>query len=782
MASGLVRRSFVMELSRYTQNAIKALSGAQECAKEFVHRFVGSEHLLMGILNCGDKTAELLNEYGIDRDSASPFVDSAVGERNVFTDSFGNTQAVKRILELALYEAKSQGAELIDTRHILLSIMRERDSMGARMIDSICTDPAALKAALSGNESEQFRYYEPDEEYREPVEARVKNVRSGSSPVLDEFSVDMTALAREGKLDPVIGRDNEITRVLQTLCRRSKNNAVLIGDPGVGKTAVAEGIAIRIAEGRVPQMLAGSRLISLDISSMVAGTKYRGEFEERLKSALDELKSDESIIVFIDEIHNIVGAGSGEGSLDAANIMKPALARGELRVIGATTVEEYRRFIEKDAALERRFTPILISEPDADQMKEILAGLKQRYEKHHGLIIDREAVDAAIDLSVRCITDRRLPDKAIDLIDEACARRSMDIGAKESYESAAEKGDYELAKKLRDSNRKADNELPHVSSRDIAQVVSEKTGIGIDLLLGSERFIGLEKKLSADIFGQDNAVKTVSAVLRRSAAGLSSRNKPFASFIIHGPKGTGKRSLVVHLAEEYAGCSVIRLNGNDFSDEMSAVRLIGAPAGYKDSEKGGLLTEFVKLHPVSVIMIASPEKLDHSAISVIADILENGCIEDGRGRQVSFRNAVIALIVDDRDRGGRVGFASSEPYRDLSERLFDMLPSSVITEADEIVPFERLGPDSAERIVRKLLDGVSDKAASKGIELAFDDKVVASIASSFSGNVSGIGRRISLLIEDPLSIAVLNGELVPGDSACFDDIDGKYIIRKVERQ
>ena len=741
-----------MELSRYTQNAIIALSGAQECAKDFGHRFVGSEHLLMGILNCGDKTAELLGEYGVDSDSAAPFVSSALGGRNVFTDSFGNTQAVKRILELALYEAKSSGAELIDTRHILLSIMREKDSVGNRIIDSLCTDTIALKAELSGNEIDQRRSYQPEEEFLEPIEAPVKSVRKGSSPVLDAYSVDMTALAREGKLDPVIGRDNEITRVLQTLCRRSKNNAVLIGDPGVGKSAVAEGIARRIAEGNVPPMLSDSRLISLDISSMVAGTKYRGEFEERLKTALDELKSDGSIIVFIDEIHNIVGAGSGEGSLDAANIMKPALARGELRVIGATTVEEYRKFIEKDAALERRFTPILISEPDDKQMKEILSGLKPRYERHHGLIIDQDALGAATELSVRYIADRRLPDKAIDLLDEACARKRMT----------------------------SKDDALHVTARDIAQVVSERTGLGVGLILGSERFVGLENRLSAEIFGQDKAIAAISSVLRRSAAGLSSRNKPFASFILTGPKGTGKRSLTVRLAEEYLGGSVVRLNGNDYADELSAVRLIGAPAGYKDSEKGGTLTEFIKLHPVSLVMITAPEKLDPSAVSVITEILENGSIDDGRGRRVSFLNAVFAIIFDDSDRIGRLGFASDDTATDSADKLSGKLPSSMISAVDEIIPFDRLDKASVSAVVEKLLGNVSAKAAAKEIRLSFDNYVISSIAEGFSGSVTGIARLISMLIEDPLSMAILNGSIAPGDRARFEFTDGKYVIRKVE--
>ena len=426
-----------MELSRYTENAINAMSGAQESARSFGHSFVGSEHLLMGIIKCGDNTAKTLVASGITEEAAAPYIDTVVGGgRNIFTDSFGNTQTVKRILELALYEAKSMNSELIDTKHILLSIMRERDSMGARIIDTLCNNKEELRSSLVSREPDD------DEEIVDsPIVSRrdtefVKPARSvkgrSATPVLDAYSRDLTALAKDGKLDPVIGRETEIARVLQTLCRRTKNNPVLIGDPGVGKSAIVEGIANRIANGTVPDALFGSRILSLDIGAMIAGTKYRGEFEERLKAVIDELTSDESTILFIDEIHTIVGAGAGEGSIDAANIMKPALARGELRAIGATTVDEYRRYIEKDSALERRFTPILVSEPTPEQTRTILFGLRPGYETHHGIKISDDAIDAAVELSVRFIADRQLPDKAIDLMDEACARLRLNSAEKEN--------------------------------------------------------------------------------------------------------------------------------------------------------------------------------------------------------------------------------------------------------------------------------------------------------------------------------------------------------------
>lgn len=768
-----------MELSRFTENAINALSGAQECAKEFGHRFVGSEHLLMGIIKCGDRTSDLLVKYGVDGEGASPFIDSVVGGgRSVFTDSFGNTQTAKKILELAFYEAKYAGSDLVGTEHILLAIMRERDSMGARIIDSLCTDKAALKASLTKTDrsSQEEPYYEEEAEIKP---ASYKMTQAGSTPILDAYSTDLTSLAFEGKLDPVIGRDSEISRVLQTLCRRTKNNAVLIGDPGVGKSAVAEGIALRIAEGSVPAMLSQSRLISLDVGSMIAGTKYRGEFEERLKTVLDELRNDSSIILFIDEIHTIVGAGSGEGSLDAANIMKPALARGELRVIGATTVEEYRSFIEKDAALERRFTPILISEPDADQTREILKGLKSRYEKHHGVTIGSEAIDAAIELSVRYIADRRLPDKAIDLIDESCARLRLDNDGNESIESAAAKGDYELARKLRDTLKSGETNDLMLTPRDVARVISERTGLSLDMILGTERFMGLEEQLGSSVFGQTEAIKTVSAALRRSAAGLNSSNKPFASFVMIGPRGTGKKTLIGRLSEIYSGGSVVRLNGADYADASSGDRLIGAPVGYKDSEKGGMLTEFAKLHPVSVIMITSPEKLHDSAVSVLSEILENGVIDDGRGRAVSFRNAIIAFSADCPEKTGRMGFASSDRHDDAISWIDGALPSSVLSNIDEVVVFDPLDDAALHSVVSKTIDSIASKAASKGVVLKCGGEVAASIASQFNANAYGVARKIALLIEDPLSKAVLSGKIASGDTAVLEYDNGEYLIRKV---
>ncbi|MCR5809177.1 MAG: ATP-dependent Clp protease ATP-binding subunit [Clostridiales bacterium] len=783
-----------MELSRYTDAAVNALSGAQEAARSFGHSFVGSEHLLMGIIKCGDKTAEKLAELGVTAEEAAPYIDTVVGGgRNIFTDSFGNTQTVKRILELSLYEAKSMGADLIGTEHILLSIMRERDSTGARIVETLCRDREALRAFLQGGSEKPYeepeRFEEPAESPKPAAPAPVqRNGLKSSTPILDTYCRNLSRLAALGRIDPVIGREAEINRVLQTLCRRTKNNPVLIGEPGVGKSAIAEGLAVRIAEGKVPESLEKKRILSLDLGAMIAGTRYRGEFEERLKTALEELSNDENTILFIDEIHTIVGAGSGEGSVDAANIMKPALARGELRVIGATTIDEYRTYIEKDAALERRFSPILVSEPTEEQTRTILEGLRPRYEEHHGVRISDEAISSAIELSIRYVADRRLPDKAIDLMDEACSRARL-IASEKSLEKrierAAEKGDFELAEKLRNELKQNPNkgETPCVSASDIAAVVSERTGMDVSADGGYERLNRLESKLKAEVFGQDEAIDEISAILRRSAAGLGDAARPFASLILAGPANTGKKTLIERLAETVFNSSVIRLNGGELADDSAVIRLVGAPSGYKDAEKGGRLTEFVRLHPVSVILVGSAELCSAKVLSLMTDILMNGRIEDGRGRTVSFRNCLIALCVDTDARNTSVGFANggTDTSKDVRKAAASVLPASVISFADAVIVFNKLDKNALSLIVKSKLNDLKARAFRKGVSLEFDEGVVCGIAAASAGDASNIARLISIHAEDAVSLAVLNREIKSGDSAEVLFENGNYIVRKVEK-
>jgi ATP-dependent Clp protease ATP-binding subunit ClpC len=778
-----------MEFDRYTESAIKALSGAQEAARSFGHSFVGSEHLLIGLIECGDRISNALISCGVTKENAAPYVDTVIGGgRNVFTDSFGNTLIVKRILELALYEAKSAGESLIGTGHILLSIMRERDSLGARIIDDLCTDRDKLRALILGIPDEEDGEETPNDTAEEkPVRLPQRRIASGKTPVLDSFSRDLTALAREGKLDPVIGREGEIARVIQILLRRTKNNPVLIGEPGVGKSAIAEGLALRLSEGSVPAPLLDSRILSLDLGAMIAGTKYRGEFEERLKAALDELTENEDVILFIDEIHTIVGAGAGEGSVDAANIMKPALARGELRVIGATTVDEYRNHIEEDSALERRFSPIFVAEPSVNQAKQILFGLRSRYEKHHGVRISDSAIDAAAELSVRFIADRNLPDKAIDLMDEACSRVRLGLsgeqgseGIRKRMESAAERGDYELAEKLREELGKASDEaeeLPEVTEEDITSVITDRTGVDARAMRDAQWLNDIEGRLKEAVFGQDNAIRQVASILRRSAAGLGESSKPFASFILAGPKDSGKKTLIGRLAEAAFNDSVIRLSGSELSDDNSAVRLTGAPAGYKDSERGGMLTEFARLHPISVIVVANADMCSEKVFSLISEMLLSGILRDGRGRTVSFRNCVIMLTVDTEERS--MGFGRSSEGA-VSAELSRKLPLSFISLADAVVPFEKLTDEALLKVAKRSLSLLSERALRRRVELSYTDNLVQAIADACGGSAGNIPRLVSMHVEDAVSLALINGDIKPGDRALCGHEGGAYFVRKAD--
>lgn len=746
-----------MENKRYTEQAENALNGARQTAKSYGHSFVGSEHLLMGIIKCGDKYSKLLNRFGVNEETASPYMDTVVGGgRNIFTDSSGNTQAAKRILELALYEAKSAGSELIDTSHILLSIMRERDSIGARIIDSVCTNRVALREALTNGQcaedfskDDEMDLADADDE----PESRGELRRAGQicAAVLELFTTDMTALAEKGRLDPVIGRDAEQMRVLFTLCRRTKNNPVLIGEPGVGKSAIVEGIAQRIANGDVPEELKKTRLVSLDLAGMIAGTKYRGEFEERLKAVMEELSHDDRLILFIDELHTIIGAGGGEGSVDAANILKPALARGDIRVIGATTIEEYRVHIEKDAALERRFTPIVVSEPNPEKTIMILKGLKPKYEAHHGIGITDEAVDAAVELSERFMADRRFPDKAIDLMDEAFARAKI---------RGAEK----------------------VIVDDIEDVIIERTGIDIKSIRSGSWLNSLEEKLEENVFGQHDAIMTIAAFLRRTAAGLSDTNRPLASFVFTGAPESGKKTVAVRLSEILFNNSYARLNGIDFSDESSYARLIGSPTGFPDADKGGVLTEYIKLHPFSVVLIANADRCSENVLSVISEIMRQGKTEDGRGRIVNFRNTIIVLTVDSNQSLRSVGFespASNANTQDMmKESTVKKLPQYAVSLVDAVIPFDTIGPDELKSIVRMELNRLSERVLRKRVRLAFTENAVSELTGMCHGSAAAASRLVSLYAEDAVSKHILSSGDGLNSDIVLDCKDGMFAVRK----
>ena len=805
-----------MEFSRYTENAIAAMSLAQEIAAEHKHGFVGSEHLLMGLISCGDGTSELLKKYGVNAEDAEPYVSSYVGGgRSRLTDSYGNTRSVKRILELALYEAKSLGCELIGTEHILLSVMRERDCMGARMIDALCVNKKALRAALINGDHNEISWEEqaeqeepdplsviseePDEVPQTFAAERRTSVpkKAGSAPVLSAFTRDLTELARMDALDPVIGRDVEIDRVMLTLCRRTKNNPVLIGEPGVGKSAIAEGLACLITKGQAPQALRGCRVLSLDLGAMIAGTKYRGEFEERLKAALDELTESRDTVLFIDEIHTIVGAGAAEGSIDAANILKPALARGELRLIGATTIDEYRRYIEKDAALERRFSPILVNEPAAEQACVILRGLKSKYEEHHGVVITEEAINSAVELSIRYMADRRLPDKAIDLIDEAAAAAGMEdrrgsrteerASLDSLIEKAAASGDYELAEKLREQ-KKTDSrvarpcdtrDLPEVTAADVEKIVAGRTGL--DIAKAKQGLLGLASRLKSKVFGQDAAIEELTSVLHRSAAGLSDPEKPFASVCFVGQEGSGRDTLAARLSDEIFNGSVVRLNGSELHDEGAVYRLIGSPAGYRDSEKGGMLTEFVRLHLFCAVVLKYPERCSEEAAELLGRIVTEGVIEDNRGRTVSFRSCIFIIVLDFAEQRS-LGFESaSAAARDEYVRFARRaLPESIAQGLDAVIPFEKHTAASLLKIAGAELNKLKDRAYKRGIDIEFDESAIKAVAESSGMNAGGIRRIVFTGPEEALSTALLNGAIGPGCAAKCICSDGEYIIERLK--
>lgn len=728
-----------MEFSRYTPEAVSALSEAKASATSFGHSFIGSEHLLMGIVRCGDEISKLLKKSGVTEQAAAPYIDSVVGRgRSVFTDGFGNTRNAKRILELSLYEAKSEGVKLVGTKHILLSIMRERDSIGSKIIDSLCRDREALRQALVDgsdpfeNEDEiQF----DEEAFKTRLPGRIDPLRS-DTPIIDSYSQDLTALARDNKLDPVIGREAEIEKVLTTLCRRTKSDPVLIGDPGVGKSAIAEGIAQRIAKGLVPDQLKNARILSVDIAAMIAGTKYRGEFEERLKAVIEEASENSDIILFIDEIHMIVGAGAGESSIDAANIMKPALARGELHVIGATTIDEYRKYVEKDAALERRFTPISVSEPTTEQAVMILNGLKDRYEKHHCVIISNDAVLSAVEQSVRFIADRFLPDKAIDLMDEACARVGIRNG--------------------RSGKR------PVVTSDDIANVAAERAGVDEKLINGKDCFADIEDRLNAVVFGQENAVKQVSLILRKAMAGFSDPNRPLASLVFVGKANTGKKTLAVRLSEMLFGGSYVRPN-------VAGELIVRASDGFS-----GSFTEYVRLHPFSVVLFSDIGTASSEELELFIRISKTGTVDGSRGRPVSFRNCIMIATLDTVDMPRSIGFSGPS----VTDGYKKMLPEPLFSAVDSVIAFGDLDESALRHVIEKALDDLVKRASKRRITLTISDDVIESVLKDCKGNPSFAEKLVSDRVEDALSLSILNGCIGPGDTADICVSNGEFIVRK----
>jgi len=806
---------------RFTERAQKVLLLAQEEARRLGHPAVGTEHLLLGLLREGEGiAAKALQSLGVDLQKVRKEIEKIVvpGESRP-GEEIGLTPRAKKVLELAYEEGRRQGVSYVGTEHILLGLIREGEGVAARVLinqglslDKVRRQVLMLLGGMGG--------VSPGHPHSGMAKSR------SQTPLLDELGRDLTMLAREGKLDPVIGRDREIERVIQILCRRTKNNPCLIGEPGVGKTAIAEGLAQRIVEGKVPEILADKRLVALDMSAVVAGTKYRGEFEERLKKVVDEIRNAGNIILFIDEVHTLVGAGAAEGAIDASNILKPALARGELQCIGATTIDEYRKHIEKDAALERRFQPVLIGEPTVEETIEILKGLRDRYEAHHKVKITDGALRAAARLADRYITDRFLPDKAIDLMDEAASRVRLraytappDVKELEEKlekiqkekEAAVVSQEFEKAAALRDQEQQLRAELERLRSKweqrkeidqtivtedDIAEIVSSWTGIPVNKLKEeeTERLLKLEEILHQRVIGQDEAVKAVARAIRRARAGLKDPKRPIGSFIFLGPTGVGKTELARALAEALFGDedAMIRFDMSEYMEKHTVSRLLGAPPGYVGYEESGQLTEAVRRRPYSVLLFDEIEKAHPDIFHVLLQVMEDGRLTDAKGRTVDFRNTVIIMTsnvgAQHLRRETKLGFKpgtgdTEENYKAIKERVMEELRRTFrpefLNRVDEIIVFHPLTEEHLMQIVELMLRNVGKRIAEHGIYLEFTEAAKKLLVKKGYDPFYGarpLRRVIQQLVEDRLSEEILEGNFKTGDEIVVDAKDEELVF------
>ena len=797
--------------NRFTPRAQNALRLAQAAAEELGHSYVGSEHLLLGLLREEAGAAHrCLAEQAVTVERARAAIVEIVGTGLAgLAPPQGLTPRAKRVIENAVGESGRTGGGYVGTEHLLLGILRENGTMAMRVLDAVGADPRKLQAALLQRMSVVQRL---------PREAptRIAAPRREEAPrskVLEQFTRSLNALAREGKLDPVVGRDREIARCIRILSRRTKNNPVLVGEPGVGKTAVAEGLAQRIVGGDVPEELAGKNILSIDLSAMLAGTKYRGEFEERVKNALAEIRRMGNVILFIDELHTIVGAGSAEGAVDAANILKPALSRSEIRVIGATTRDEYRKYIEKDAALERRFQPVTVEEPSAEAAVEILRGLRDKYEAHHKLAVSDEAIQASVELSRRYLPDRFLPDKAIDLMDEACARvrmecetRSPDLKELEERldtvrrekEEAIAGQDYEAAARLRDveedfaaqlrSARKRwtddrTDELVSVTEEDVAAVASEWTGIPVQRISQDEgeKLLGLEAELKRRIVGQDAALTAMARAIRRGRVGLKEPGRPTGSFLLLGPSGVGKTELCRALAAAMFGQeeALIRIDMSEYAESHAASRLVGSPPGYVGHEEGGQLTEKIRRRPYAVVLFDEIEKAHRSVWNLLLQILEDGCLTDSHGRRADFRNAVVVMTSNVGARqmidAHPLGFAGEEMgdearqervRRSVREELKKTFRPEFLNRIDDTIIFRQLGEEDLEEIARRMLAESGARMAELGLALRAEDEAVAQLARECYDPAHGarpLRRALRQKVEDVVAEGLLSGRFQKGD-------------------
>ena len=816
-----------MRENKFTPRAEEALRLAQESAEEMGHGYVGSEHLLLGLMREEEGIAHrVMTEYGLTDEMICSILQRTVGTGLAgAAPSQGLTPRAKSIVELAVSESIRTNCTYIGTEHLLMGILREGNNMALRVLRTVGVDPRKMYASVVKKLNESPRTVTSG--------AATPNKEEGKKgKTLSEFTRDLNEAAREGKLDPVIGREQEVQRVIQILSRRTKNNPVLIGEPGVGKTAIAEGLAQRIVSADVPEELLDKKILSLDLSGMVAGTKYRGEFEERIKNTLAEVKQAGNVILFIDELHTIVGAGSAEGAVDAANIIKPALGRGEIRVIGATTLDEYRKYIEKDAALERRFQPVTVGEPTAETSVEILKGLRDKYEAHHKLTITDEAIEAAVMLSSRYINDRFLPDKAIDLMDEAASQVRMKAeSASPDLKSLEEKiaalhrekaeaiaaQDFEKAAQLRDIeknyteqveierdkwHRQMQQNRGSVTADDIAAVVAGWTGIPVTRLTEDEgqRLLRLEDTLHERVVGQDEAVTAVAKAIRRGRVGLKDPKRPIGSFLFLGPTGVGKTELCKTLAEAMFGDenAMIRIDMSEYMEKHTVSRLIGSPPGYVGYDEGGQLTEKVRRKPYSVVLFDEIEKAHEDVWNILLQILEDGIVTDSQGRRVDFKNTVIVMTSNVGAKNitaadtARLGFDGGEQENDEAKR-FARIREAVMAELkrtfrpeflnriDETIVFRQLDEEDIRKIARRMLEVTGGRMAQQGITLQADDDAVAALAKDgFDAQYGArpLRRAIQNTVEDAVAELMLEGKLLDGDTAHVRLKDGKVVIEK----
>lgn len=812
-------------MQRFTDDAQRVLSFAQEAALELGHDYVGTEHVLIGLIKVKNGVAaKALNELGLSAETIIEDVEEHIGRGNKKVSSVYMTPRVKHVLELAVEVANHMNHNYVGTEHILLGLLSDGGGVAVGILrnhniranDIVDTIRTILGSSDSASHS---------------AEDRKDNSSLGE---LADFGIDLNESAKQGKIDPVIGRDKEIARVIQILSRRTKNNPVLIGEPGVGKTAIAEGLAQRIVNGNVPEILRNKRIISLSISSMLAGAKYRGEFEERLKKAIDEVQKHDDMIIFIDEIHTLVGAGATEGAMDAANILKPALARGEFQVVGATTLDEYKKHIEKDAALERRFQPVLVGEPSEEDALEILKGLRDRYEAFHKAKITDEALEAAVSLSSRYITDRFLPDKAIDVVDEAASKVRMKVfsaapdvkaletqlaDVKKEKEAAVTAQEFEKAAEMRDEEKRIEKEINDkkkaakensdaklvVTDEDIASVVAQWTGIPVSKIAQeeSESLLHLEEELHKRVIGQDEAVVAVSKAVRRARAGLKDPKRPIGSFLFLGPTGVGKTELARALAVALFGdeTAMIRLDMSEYMEKHTVSRLVGAPPGYVGYEEGGQLTDAVRRKPYSVILLDEVEKAHADFFNILLQVLDDGRLTDSQGRTVDFRNTVIimtsnlgakALRKDSPELGFLAAKKADSNTEDVSVVNFKEAKKSVmdsvkrhfrpefLNRIDEMIVFHALTSNDLKQIVTILMDTVVKRLGDMGLSLEISPAAMDLLVkegSDFSMGARPLKRAIQRLIEDPISDLILQGN-APEGAIIKADVEDEHIVVK----